>query len=195
MMGKTAFLRPLAIISVIFYGLGGVACADLSSSQGAGNAPFGNLAASGYGNSSEERAVDSLPLDDLVIETADGRSHLFRVELASTPEERARGLMFRRSLAPDAGMIFDYGHETRIAMWMKNTYIPLDMLFIDSEGVIRHIRENAVPHDETPIPSTVPVRAVLELNGGTVARLGISPNDRVAHKIFTPAGTSAEPSE
>lgn len=195
MMGKIAFLRPLLMLTAIFWGLGGIACAELASNRGNDNAPPGTLAGSASGNSSEERAVDSLPRDDLVIETADGQSHHFHVELASTPEERARGLMFRRSLAADAGMIFDYGHETRIAMWMKNTYIPLDMLFIDSQGVIRHIRENAVPHDETPIPSTVPVRAVLELNGGTAARLGIGPNDRVTHKIFTFTDAPAAPAE
>lgn len=195
MMGKIASLRPLLMLIAIFWGAGAIACAELASTGGNGNMPSGTLVGNAPGSSSEERAVDSLPRDELVIRTADGQSHLFRVELASTPEERARGLMFRRTLAADAGMIFDYGHETRIAMWMKNTYIPLDMLFIDSQGVIRHIRENAVPHDETPIPSTVPVQAVLELNGGTAARLGIAPNDRVTHRIFTFADTPAAPAE
>lgn len=188
MMVRTAFLRLLLVLVAAFWGLGNTACAELASDRDTDTAPS---RAASAGQASDERAVDSLPRDDLVIETADGQKHHFRVELASTPEERARGLMFRRSLPADAGMIFDYGHETRIAMWMKNTYIPLDMLFIDSAGVIRHIRANAVPHDETPIPSIVPVQAVLELNGGTAARLGIRLEDRVRHKIFDGARPAA----
>lgn len=193
MISKQILMRPLVMLVALCGGLVGVACADLAASRDNEAVSHPAAGLSGAANAAtEERAVDILPRDALVIRTADGRDHDFIVELAATPEERARGLMFRRSMPEDAGMIFDYGREARVAMWMKNTFIPLDMLFIDGDGVIRHIRENAVPHDETPISSVVPVRAVLELNGGTVARLGIGVNDRVEHKIFASHTVPAE---
>jgi len=108
----------------------------------------------------------------LVIETAKGKFP-FDIELALTPPQMEQGLMFRRSLAADAGMLFDYGDPQPIAMWMKNTLIPLDMLFIDADGHVVHIAERAVPQSTMTISSEKPVRAVLELNGGTAARLGI----------------------
>lgn len=123
--------------------------------------------------------------DTLVLITADGAEHRFSVELAQTPEERAFGLMFQESLAPDSGMLFDYGRPRRVTMWMKNTLIPLDMLFIAADGRIRNIRERAVPQSLAPIPSDGRVRGVLELRGGTVDRLGIAAGDLVRHPIFT----------
>ncbi|MFC3677326.1 DUF192 domain-containing protein [Ferrovibrio xuzhouensis] len=125
----------------------------------------------------------ALPHSDLVIETAKGPQH-FTVELASNDESRARGLMFRQSMAPDAGMLFDFGQEQMASFWMRNTLIPLDMLFIRADGTILNIHQRAIPHDETGINSDGPVRAVLELNGGTVTRLGIRAGDRVLHAIF-----------
>lgn len=122
--------------------------------------------------------------DTLSVVTGDGKVHEFAVELAVTAEERAFGLMFQDSLAPDAGMLFDYGRPRRVTMWMKNTLIPLDMLFIGADGRIRNIRERAVPHSLEPIPSDGRVRGVLELRGGTVDRLGIAPGDLVQHRIF-----------
>ncbi|MDA5193659.1 DUF192 domain-containing protein [Govanella unica] len=110
--------------------------------------------------------------------------HLFQVEIADTDKERLRGLMYRKTLPDDGGMLFDYGEDREVAMWMRNTLIPLDMLFIDKAGVVRHIHENAIPHDETPIASGVPVRAVLELKGGTVAKLGLREGDRVIGALF-----------
>ena len=92
--------------------------------------------------------------------------------------------MFRRSLAADAGMIFDYGVPSLAAMWMKNTLIPLDMLFVDQHGRIINIHERAVPGALEPIAAAAPARAVIELNGGTAARLGIKPGDRVIFPIF-----------
>ncbi|MAG97996.1 MAG: DUF192 domain-containing protein [Alphaproteobacteria bacterium] len=124
-----------------------------------------------------------LPTTELVIATAKHR-HTFTVELAANRQDRARGLMYRRTLAPDAGMLFDYGAPVRIAMWMKNTYIPLDMLFISSDGTISHIAERTVPHSLTTIVGPKPARAVLELNGGSAARLGIRVGDRVLHVLF-----------
>lgn len=118
--------------------------------------------------------------DALVIEASGGPVR-FQVEIADTPEERARGLMFRDALPPDAGMLFVYPHEQVISMWMRNTLIPLDMLFIGADGRVVNIRERAVPGSTETIPSAGPVRAVLELNGGTVARLKLKPGDRVRH--------------
>ena len=90
------------------------------------------------------------------------------------------GLMFRTALAPDAGMLFLYPTPRETSFWMQNTYLPLDMLFIDEDGVIRHIAERTVPLSTTPVPSNGPVRAVLEVNGGTSDRLGIAVGDRVS---------------
>ena len=127
--------------------------------------------------------ADSLSRSRLVIETPLSR-HAFTVEVAVTPASRQRGLMHRRSLAPDAGMLFDYGRATPAAMWMKNTFIPLDMLFIDGDGLILKIAERTVPHSLDMVASDGPARAVLELNAGTAARLGIRTGDRVRHAIF-----------
>lgn len=115
----------------------------------------------------------------VTIVTADGR-HDFTVELALTPEQHQQGLMFRREMAPDAGMLFDFGNRNRRAsMWMKNTYIPLDMLFIKADGQIESIAERTTPHSLEVISSRGSVRYVLELNGGTAARIGIAAGDRV----------------
>lgn len=121
--------------------------------------------------------------DDLSIETAEG-AHDFQVEIARTGEERAQGLMFRRQLAADAGMLFLFDGSQVRAMWMKNTYIPLDMLFIDEAGKIVRIEERTVPFSERAIVSGSPVAAVLELNAGTASRLKIRPGDRVRHAAF-----------
>ncbi|MGY9001014.1 MAG: DUF192 domain-containing protein [Rhodospirillales bacterium] len=110
--------------------------------------------------------------------------HQFEVEMAITDQQHAQGLMYRRSMAANAGMLFDYGTPQRIRMWMRNTFIPLDMLFIDGNGKIINIAERTVPRSETVIGSKEYVRAVLELNGGTVSRLAIKPGDLVYHPIF-----------
>jgi uncharacterized membrane protein (UPF0127 family) len=121
--------------------------------------------------------------DTLAILTRSGPV-AFTVELAITPDEHARGLMFRKSLPERHGMLFDFGAEQEVAFWMRNTLIPLDMLFIAADGVIRHLHENATPLSEEPIPSRYPVRAVLEIAGGSARRLGIAIGDRVVHPIF-----------
>lgn len=92
--------------------------------------------------------------------------------------------MFRRELAPDAGMLFDFKTPTVATMWMRNTLIPLDMLFVGGDGHIVNIHERAVPQSDAIIAAAAPVRAVIELNGGTAARLGIRPGDRVTGSIF-----------
>ncbi|MFZ5789190.1 MAG: DUF192 domain-containing protein [Pseudomonadota bacterium] len=128
------------------------------------------------------------PLEPLTIETAAGIKHVFSVEIARTTEERARGLMFRDRLAPDGGMLFVYRADQPVSMWMKNTLIPLDMLFIARDGTIRSIAERTVPLSETIIPSQGVVAAVLEINGGTAERLGIRPGDRVRSPALATGG-------
>jgi uncharacterized membrane protein (UPF0127 family) len=110
--------------------------------------------------------------------------HIFGVEMAVTPEEQAKGLMFRRELPEKQGMLFDFHREQPISFWMKNTYIPLDMIFIRADGRILRIAESTTPLSEALVPSGGPVRAVLEVIGGTAKKLGIAPGDRVKHPIF-----------
>jgi len=123
------------------------------------------------------------PLERLEIVSRTG-VHVFDVELALTPEQRTKGLMFRRELPSGQGMLFDFVGEGPVSMWMRNTYVSLDMFFIRADGTIARIAENTVPLSETTIPSGAPVKAVLEVVAGTAKRLGIAPGDRVAHKIF-----------
>ncbi len=120
----------------------------------------------------------------LTIETGDGRSLPFSIEVAQTPEELTRGLMNRPSLPADGGMLFDFKMDRPVAMWMKNTLIPLDMVFINADGTIAGIAERTVPMSLEIIPSPGPVRAVLELNGGTSDRLRIKTGDRVRYSLF-----------
>jgi uncharacterized membrane protein (UPF0127 family) len=129
------------------------------------------------------QSLQSFPTGDLTIESASG-PHKFHVEIATTPAQLEQGLMFRQSMAPDAGMLFDFKMPSPVSMWMKNTFIPLDMLFIDNKGRIINIAERAVPHSLDTIGAAAPARAVLEVNGGTAARLGIRPGDRVMFPIF-----------
>jgi uncharacterized protein len=112
------------------------------------------------------------------------RSIKFDVEMAVTEAQREHGLMFRKQLGPYEGMLFDFFHEQPVTFWMKNTLIPLDMVFIGSDGTIKHIHANAVPLSTDTIPSHFPVRAVLEINGGSARLLGIKPGDKVKHPIF-----------
>ena len=123
-------------------------------------------------------AQERFPTAPLAISSA-GNSHRFTVELAVTRAQRAQGLMWRRRLAADRGMLFLYPRDRVIEMWMKNTLIPLDMLFIDRNGTVVRIKERAVPGTLTAISSGQRARAVLELRGGTVSRLGLRPGDKV----------------
>jgi len=127
----------------------------------------------------------------LAVVTAGGQRHDFTVELADTTAKQARGLMFRESLAAERGMLFDYQPPIPVTMWMKNTLIPLDMLFVGASGVITRIVADTVPFSLAQIESGGPVRAVIELNAGTARRLGIAPGDRVVHPMFTPEPAAA----
>jgi uncharacterized protein len=110
--------------------------------------------------------------------------HAFSVELATSGAELERGLMFRKELPEGRGMLFDFEREAPVSFWMHNTYIPLDMIFIRADGSILRIAENAEPLSDRLIPSGGPVRAVLEVIGGTARKLGIAPGDRVAGAMF-----------
>ncbi len=123
------------------------------------------------------------PTEQLVIDAAKAPV-TFVVEIAATPEARQQGLMFREHLAPLHGMLFDFGTTRPVAMWMKNTKLPLDMIFIDRAGLITSIAADTVPESETIIPSQGPVRAVLEIGAGESARLGIRTGDRVRYALF-----------
>ncbi len=133
-----------------------------------------------------QSAFAQLTVSPLTIRT-DEASHAFTVEIADTAEEIRDGLMFRESLAPEAGMLFDFGEVRPASMWMKNTLIPLDMLFMDAEGQVIAIARNAVPGSLRSLGPGVPVRAVLEIPGGRAKELGITPGDTVEHPIFQPS--------
>lgn len=115
---------------------------------------------------------------------ARGHELTFEVDLATNDAERSRGLMFRKQLGAYEGMLFDFYQEMPVSFWMKNTLIPLDMVFIAADGTVKHVHANAVPLSTDAIPSLYPVRAVLEINGGSAALLGIKPGDKVRHPIF-----------
>ena len=104
--------------------------------------------------------------------------------VAETPDQRNIGLMHRNTLAPDRGMLFNFMIEQREQFWMRNTFIPLDMVFVNDDGTIEFIAETTRPHDEKPVGPRAPIMAVLELAGGTAARLGIKRGDVVRHAIF-----------
>jgi len=125
-----------------------------------------------------------LPEEPLVIVTRDGKRHAFRVEMAVEPQHQMIGLMFRERVGPEEGMLFDWGSPRESAMWMRNTLVPLDMIFIAADGRIHRIAERTVPLSLATVESRGPVRATLELAGGTAERLGLRVGDRVLHRIF-----------
>jgi len=127
------------------------------------------------------RTATSAP--NAVVQTAKGPVRV-SLEVVSDDASRARGLMYRNHLDDGHGMLFVFDDESDRSFWMKNTLIPLDMVFIAADGTIKHIHANAVPQTTDPIPSGYPVRAVLEINGGSAALLGIKPGDKVKHAIF-----------
>jgi uncharacterized membrane protein (UPF0127 family) len=139
--------------------------------------------------------VGILPAKDLAGQTAGPREQLtittdagareFEVEIADDDRERAMGLMFRRSMGEDEGMLFDFGGEERASFWMRNTYIPLDMLFIKADGTIESIAKRTTPLSEKSVPSRGAVRYVLEINGGVSDALGIKSGDKLSGAALT----------
>ncbi len=129
-------------------------------------------------------AQPELPKEKLVIVTKDGTRHDFNVEMALSPDQQTVGLMFRKTVPADGGMLFDWGTPRDSAMWMRNTVSSLDMLFINADGTIRRVVENTVPESLATIDSRGPVRGTLELAAGTARRLGIHAGDRVEQRVF-----------
>jgi hypothetical protein len=132
-------------------------------------------------------AAGGIEASALVVVTGAGNRFRFAVELARTPEERAQGLQGRKTLAAESGMLFQFAPPQPVSMWMKNTYVSLDMIFIAGDGRIVHVARDTEPLSLRMIESPGPVAAVLELKAGTTARLGIRPGDRVEHQIFRSA--------
>jgi uncharacterized membrane protein (UPF0127 family) len=130
-------------------------------------------------------AAGAQGLEPLEITTASG-AHPFQVEIANNDASREKGLMFRRFMPADRGMLFEFEKNAPVAFWMKNTYIPLDMVFIAPDGRVTHIAAKAEPLSEAVVPSGGPCIAVLELNGGTAARIGLAPGDKVQAAFFKP---------
>lgn len=121
----------------------------------------------------------------LIIQSGEKR-HNFSIEIADDDATRAKGLMYRTKIAPDHGMLFDFEKTEQVYMWMKNTYLSLDMLFVSADGTIRHIVKNTTPLSLSIISSGGPVRYVLEVKAGTADRLALSRGDRLLHQLFTP---------
>ena len=128
--------------------------------------------------------VSASEKSELSIITSNGSKHNFLVEVARTEEEKKIGLMFRKTLAKNAGMLFLYKREALRLMWMKNTFIPLDILFIDKKGVIKRVVKRTIPHSLATISSRQSVLAVLELRGGITSSLEIKKGDRIEHPAF-----------
>jgi uncharacterized membrane protein (UPF0127 family) len=131
-----------------------------------------------FGASAQPQQLETFATAPLVVQSATGE-HKFTVELALSASQQAQGLMYRRAMAPQAGMLFLYRPVQPISMWMMNTYIPLDMLFVAADRRIVRIAERTIPFSTETIPSGQPILAVIELNAGTAARLGIKVGDRV----------------
>ncbi len=129
-------------------------------------------------------APKELEKDVVTIQTKDGKQLVFHVELAKTSQERALGLMGRKFMAEDAGMLFVFDDVSSQTFWMKDTYIPLDILFIAHDGEIHHIHHNAKPQDLSKITAMRPALAVLELNGGITEKLGIEEGDMALNPVF-----------
>jgi uncharacterized membrane protein (UPF0127 family) len=129
-------------------------------------------------------AQKELPKEKLTIVTRDGKRHDFNVEMALSMEQQTVGLMFRKNIPADGGMLFDWAAPRESTMWMRNTVSPLDMIFINQDGTIRRIAADTVPMSLATIDSGGPVRATLEVAAGTAKRLDIHPGDKVEQRIF-----------
>lgn len=168
-----------AIAALAFVVHGPVANGPGMSGQDRGSGAIFGVASAGAAEPVGE--PQRLPVSDLTIMTASGERRDFAVEVARTSEEHAIGLMFRHELADEAGMLFLFPAPRRASFWMRNTYIPLDLIFIGPDGRIESIQPNATPHSLKPIQSKGSVIAVLEIAGGLSERLGLTKGDRVIH--------------
>lgn len=133
---------------------------------------------SAVGNTQEPMRVETV-----TVTTAKG-SFEFQTEIANTQTSRERGLMFRKTMQPDHAMLFDWGQPLVASMWMQNTYISLDMLFIAGDGTVRFVAQNTKPLSRDIVSAGIEVAAVLEVIAGTAKRIGLKPGDKVAHRIF-----------
>ena len=140
----------------------------------------------GHAQFFDARPQTGLAEEPLVIETETGQRHEFTVEMAITPREQAVGMMFRRKAPRDRGMLFPFEEPKIASFWMKNTIVPLDLIFIAADGTITDIHARAIPLSEDPLSSTVEVVAVLELAGGETDRRDIRVGDKVLHGFFAP---------
>ncbi len=145
-----------------------------------------------WGIAGAASAEESACREDRVQLRGDWGKAQFTIELADDADERAQGLMHRTEMARFAGMLFVYPQPKRVGFWMKNTLIPLDMIFVDETGVVQRVHSNAIPHDETPIMGGDNILAVLEINGGMAETLGIGVGSQLRHPAFAP-GTAAWP--
>jgi len=157
-----AMLLPLAAVCACSPGVSGTASGSQAASEHAG----------------PRHPESGLAIIPLAVKSG-GKTHAFKVELAESRFEQAKGLMFRRTMGADEGMLFPFDPPREASFWMKNTVIPLDIIFIGADHRILNIEANAVPYSETPRTSRGMAAAVLELNGGRAAQLGIVPGDKV----------------
>lgn len=136
-------------------------------------------------NSYQEGTPQALPLEPVTVVT-EGGDHTFQVQIAATMEQQQTGLMFRTGMAAGEGMLFTYKYPTAAGFWMRNTFIPLDIIFIRGDGTIANIAHNTTPLSLDTISSVGHINGVLEINGGLAEELGIEPGDRVLHPFFHP---------
>jgi uncharacterized membrane protein (UPF0127 family) len=168
-------LRPATDAARLLFALVAVlAAVAVPSPALAQQDPFAGIRAFAAGE--PNRGLRVVPL---VIETRDGRAHRYRIEVAETPAQQERGMMFRTEMAGDTGMIFPMRPPRPAAFWMRNTFVSLDIIFIGADGRVRNIAERTTPLSEAMIPSAGPVAAVLELKAGEAGRIGLRPGDRV----------------
>ena len=164
--------RALGLSAILTFGV----LASCASATGGGKDPSGC-------NAGAPQAISAADLDQVQLcVKSNSKTHSFIVEVAETSQQQAKGMMFRTELPDNRGMLFPFVEVRMASFWMKNTVIPLDIIFIRPDGVIENIAENAEPYSTIPIESTAPVAAVLELRGGLTAEMGISAGDRVAWK-------------
>ncbi len=183
-MGLTAWAAGLVLAGCSGHSADGTASAA-ASTQGAA-APTQGAAASAESAAAPTRGAGAHarhPVSGLMVVpltvTHAGKVHRFQVEVAASGPEQEQGLMFRTAMGPDEGMIFPMERARQASFWMKNTVIPLDIIFVGGDGRISNIAARAIPYDETPLNSKGLAKAVLELNGGRAAQLGIAPGDAV----------------